>query len=71
LIKGTSRVECRVIVVKAEGNNPRGRHRCRWDNSIRMDRTEIGYYGLNWIELAQIKNTFLALLKKIINIPVP
>jgi hypothetical protein len=39
---------------KASGQCPnnRGRHRCRWVDNIKMDLREIGWDGMDWIDLA-------------------
>jgi hypothetical protein len=54
----------RAVVGKVEGHNPLGRHRCKWDNSFRIDLRDIYSEGL---ELAQIKDTLQALFNKIIH----
>jgi len=43
----------RVLVGKPEGKRPLGRPRCRWEDNIRIDLQEVGYGGVDWIELAQ------------------
>ena len=53
--KGNRRAVYRFVVGKPEGHNPRSRRRLRWDNSIRMDRSEIGWERLDWIDLGQNK----------------
>jgi hypothetical protein len=35
-----------------EEKRPLARHRCRWENNIRMDLREIGWEGVNWMQLA-------------------
>jgi hypothetical protein len=40
-------------VGKPEGKRPLGRHRCIWDDNIKMDLQEVGCGGMDWIELAQ------------------
>jgi hypothetical protein len=42
----------RILPGKPEGKKPFGRPRSRWENNIKVDLTEIGYKGLDWIELA-------------------
>ena len=59
--KGNRRAVYRFVVGKPEGHNPRSRPRLRWDNTIRMDCSEIGWERLDWIDLAQNKNTLRAL----------
>jgi hypothetical protein len=43
----------RVLVGRPEGKRPLGRPRRRWEDNIKMDLTEIGIDGTNWIQLAQ------------------
>jgi hypothetical protein len=40
-------------VGKPEGKGPPERHRRRWEDNIRMDLREIGWRGMDWIDLAQ------------------
>jgi hypothetical protein len=41
------------IVGKTEGKSPLGRPKRRWVNNIKMDLREIGWKGMDWIDLAQ------------------
>jgi hypothetical protein len=43
----------RVLVGKPEGKRTLGRLSCRWKNGIRMDLWEIGWSGVDCIQLAQ------------------
>jgi hypothetical protein len=43
----------RILVGKPEGKRPLGRTRRRWVDSIKMDFKEIGWGGMDWIDLAQ------------------
>ena len=47
----------RVSVGRPKGKRPLGRPRHRWENNIKMDLTEIGWYGMDWIHLAQAVHT--------------
>jgi hypothetical protein len=49
---GAKRNACRILVGKPEGNRPLGKHRRRWENNIKMDFREIGWDGVDWIDLA-------------------
>jgi hypothetical protein len=42
----------RILVGKPERNRPLGRLRCRREDNIRMDLREIGWGGMDWINLA-------------------
>jgi hypothetical protein len=43
----------RVLVGRPEGRRPLGRPRYRWEDNIKMDLSELGIDGANWIRLAQ------------------
>jgi hypothetical protein len=42
----------RVLVGKPEGKRPLERPRRRWEDNIKMDIQEVGYEGIDWIDLA-------------------
>jgi hypothetical protein len=50
---GDRRGVYRVLVGKPEGKRPLGRLRRRWEDNIKMDLQEVGYEGMDRIELAQ------------------
>jgi hypothetical protein len=50
---GKTRDAYRISVGKPEGKRPLGRPRRRWVDSIKMDLREIGWDGMDWIELTQ------------------
>jgi len=52
----------RVLVGKPEGKIPRGRPRLRWEDNIKMDLQEVECGGMDWIELAQDRDKWRALL---------
>jgi hypothetical protein len=54
---GANRTAYRILVGKPEGNRPVGRPRRRWEDNIKMDLREIGWGGMDWIDLAQDRNT--------------
>jgi hypothetical protein len=44
---------CRILVGKPEEKRPIGRPRCKGVNNIKMNLRDIGWYGIDWIDLAQ------------------
>jgi hypothetical protein len=61
----------RVFVWKPEGRRPLGRPRFRWEDKIRVDLQEVGYEGINWIELAHGRDRWRALVNAVMNLRVP
>jgi hypothetical protein len=61
----------RILVGKPEGKRPLGRPRHRWENNIRMDLREIGWGGMDWIDLAQDRDQWRALVSTALNLRVP
>jgi hypothetical protein len=54
-----------------EGKRPLGRSRRRWVDNINMDLREIGWDGMDWIDLAQDSDQWRALVNAIMNLRVP
>jgi hypothetical protein len=50
---GEKRNAYRILVGKPEGKRPLGRPRRMWADNIKMDLREIGWDGMDWIDLAQ------------------
>jgi hypothetical protein len=57
-----NRDACRILVGKSEGKRPPGRPRRRWVDNIKMDLREIGWAGMDWIDLAQNRDQWRALV---------
>ena len=55
----------RVLVGKREGKKPHGRPRSRWEDNIKMDLQEVGCWDMDWIELAQDKEKWRALVNAV------
>jgi hypothetical protein len=51
-----------ILARKAEGKRPLGRPRLRWVVNIKMDLREIGWGGIDWIDLAQDRDQWRALV---------
>ena len=65
---GEGRGVYRVLVGKPEGKRPLRRPRRRWEDNIKMDLQEVGYRGMDWIELAQDRDRWRALTNAVINL---
>jgi len=61
----------RDLVGKPEGQRPLGSPRLRWENNIKMDLQDVGCGVMDWIELAQDKDKWRALVTAIMNLRVP
>jgi hypothetical protein len=60
----------RVLVGKPEGKRPLGRPRRRWEYNIKMDQQEVGNRSMDWIELAQDRDRWRALVNAAMNLRV-
>ena len=61
----------RVLVEKPEGKRPLGRPRRRWEDNIKMDLQEVGGNCGDWMELAQYRDRWRALVSTVRNLWVP
>jgi len=68
---GERRGVYRVLVGKPKGKRPFGRPRLRWEDNIKMDLQEVGYGSMDWIELAQDRDRWRALVNAVMNLRVP
>ena len=68
---GEGRGVYRVLVGKPEGKRPLGRHTRRWEDNIKMDLQEVGCSYMNWIWLAQDRDSWRTLVSAVMNIWVP
>jgi len=60
-----------VLVGKPEGKRTLRRSRRRWEDNIKMDLQEVGCGVMDWIELAQDRNRWRALMNAVINLLFP
>jgi hypothetical protein len=58
-------------VRKPDGKRPLGRLRRRWVDNIKMDLGEIGWDGMDWIDLAQDRDQWRVLVNTVIKLRVP
>jgi hypothetical protein len=68
---GEERGEHRVLVGKPEGKRPLGRPRRKWEDNIKMDFEEVGGGRGDWMELAQDRERWRALVSTVKNLRVP
>jgi hypothetical protein len=68
---GEGRGVYRVLVGKPEGKRPLGRPRRRWEDNIKTDLQEVGGGCGDWIELAQDRDRWRALVSTVRNLRVP
>jgi hypothetical protein len=61
-----TRMECKILVGKPEEKRPLGRPRHRWVDSIKLDLREI-----EWVDVAQDRDQWRALVDMVLNIRVP
>jgi hypothetical protein len=59
------------VVGKPEEKTPLGRPRRRWEDNIKMDHRDIGWGGVDWIDLAQDRDQWRALVSTVMNLRVP
>ena len=64
---GEDRVVHRVLAGKPEGKRPLGRPRRRWEDNIKMDFQEVGGVRVAWMELAQDRDRWRALVSTVRN----
>ena len=65
------RVVHKVLVGKPKGKVPLGRPRRRWEDNIKTDLKEVGRSCGDWMELAQDRDRWRALVSTVMNFAVP
>jgi hypothetical protein len=66
-VKGTYN----ILVGKPEERRPLGRPRRRWEDNMKMDLREIGFWDVDWIHLAEDRDRWRALVNTVMNLRVP
>jgi hypothetical protein len=61
----------KILVGKPGGKRPLGRPRRSCVDNIKMDLREIGYGSMDWIDLVQDRDQWMALVNKVMNLRVP
>jgi hypothetical protein len=68
---GETRNTYRILVGKPEGKRPLGRPRRRWVDNIKMDLRDSGWDDMDWIDVAQDRDQWRALVSTVMNLEVP
>jgi hypothetical protein len=68
---GETRNAYRILVGKPERKRPLGRLRRRWVDNIKIDLREIGCDDVDWMDLAQDRDQWRALVNTVMNLRVP
>ena len=68
---GEGRDVHRVLVGRPEGKRPLGGPRLRWEDNIKMNLQEVGESCGDWIELAQDRERWRALVSTVMNFRIP
>ena len=68
---GEGRGVHRVLVGQPEGKRPMGRPRRRWEDNIKMDLREMGGGCGDWMEMAQVRDSWRALVSRVMNLRFP
>jgi hypothetical protein len=61
----------RILVGKSEGKRPLRRPKRRREDNIKTDLKEIGWVGMDWIDLTQDRDRWRALVNTVTNLRVP
>jgi hypothetical protein len=65
---GEKRGIYRILVGKPEGKRPLGRPRRRWEDNIKIDLQEVGCGGMDWLELAQDRDRWRAVVNVVMKL---
>jgi len=68
---GERRGVYRVLVGKPVGKRPLGKPRRTWEDNIKMNLQKVGCGGMDWIELAEYRDRWRALVNAVLNPRVP
>jgi hypothetical protein len=68
---GANRKAYRILVGKPEGKRPLGRAKYRWVGNIKMDFIDIGWSGMDLIDLAEDRDQRRTLVNTVMNFQVP
>jgi hypothetical protein len=61
----------RILVGIPAGKKPLGMPKHRWEDNIKMELNDVGWGGMDWIDLAQDRDRWWAVMKAVMNLRVP
>jgi hypothetical protein len=70
-MNGENRNAYRILVGMPKGKRPLGRPRRKWVDNIKMDHREIGWDGMDLIDLVLNRDQWRALVNTVMNLRVP
>jgi hypothetical protein len=68
---GKGRGAYRILVGRPEGRRPLGRPRRRWEDDFKIDLQEVGWGDMVWIDMAQDKDRWRAVMNAVMIIRIP
>jgi hypothetical protein len=68
---GKRRGAYRILVGRPEGRRPLGRPRRKWEDNIKMDLQEVVWEGMDWIDMAQDRDRWRAVVNAVMSLRVP
>jgi hypothetical protein len=68
---GEKRGAYRILVGRPEGRRPLERPRLRWEDNIKMVLEDVGWVGMDWIELSQDRDRWRAVVNAVMNLRFP
>jgi hypothetical protein len=68
---GEGRGAYRILVGRPEGRRPLGRPRPRWEDNVKMNLQEVEWKGVDWIDMAQDRDRWRAVVNAVMNLRVP
>jgi hypothetical protein len=68
---GDGRGAYRVLVGRPEGRSPLGRPRRRWEGNIKINLQEVGWGDMEWIDMAQDRDRWRAVVNAVMNLRIP
>jgi hypothetical protein len=69
--KGENRNAYKILMGNPEEKRPLGRPKRRWVHNIKIGLREIGWDGMDWIDLARDRDQWRALVNAVMNLRVP